>query len=149
MGTITTDEVRTDEVQSISGLITIGSAEFPVLDSTPRSIASFGSTASFLPKSTYQSVVSATSNINPSTTIVGVNFDGPVELYFPEVTSMLATEISVVDEGGFCSSVNSITAISSGALGSMTLSTPFSHLNIKTTTNSVLLAEVRQTPLVS
>lgn len=152
MGTITADEIRTDEVHggSASGFITIGSAKFPSSDSAPRSVASFGdaNAASFTNKSSYQSVLSASATIDPWTTIVGVNFDGPVDLFFPEAASLLANEISVVDEGGFCSSVNSITAISSGALGSLTLSAPYSHLNIKTTTGSFLFSEVRRAPLV-
>jgi len=138
MGTIATDEIQTDEIHGAVGNITIGSAIFPASDSTPRSVASFGNTgntASFAPKSAYQSVLSATATVGLSTTVVGVNFNGPVQLVLPDVS--LATQIVVVDEGGFCNSTNTITATSPGAVGSLVLSSPYSHLRIKTSTDSV------------
>lgn len=143
MGTITTDEVWTDEVQGEpgSGSIIIGSAVFPASDSTPRSVASFGNTSSFVARSAYQSVVSSTATVQASTTVVGVNFDGPVVLDF--AGNIEAAEISVVDEGGFCSPVNSITAVSSGAIGSLVLSSSYSHLRIRKLSESVLVSEVR------
>ena len=135
MGTIATDEIQTDEIHGAVGNITIGSAIFPASDSTPRSVASFGNNASFAPKSAYQSVLSATATVGLSTTVVGVNFNGPVQLVLPDVS--LATQIVVVDEGGFCNSTNTITATSPGAVGSLVLSSPYSHLRIKTSTDSV------------
>jgi hypothetical protein len=143
MGTIATDEIQTDEIHgtSGSGSITIGSAIFPASDSTPRSVASFGNTASFIQKSTYQSVTSANATVDPSTTIVGVNFDGPVSLVLPDSSS--ATEIFVVDEGGFCNSANTISASSSSAMGSLVLSVPYSHLNIRTS-DTVFVSEARE-----
>lgn len=148
MGTIATEEILTDEIQGAtgSGSITIGSAIFPVSDSTPRSVASFGNTAFFAPKSSYQSVSSATAMVDPSTTVLGVNFDGQVQLMLPDVP--LTSQILVVDEGGFCSPVNTISATSTEALGSLVLSTPYSHLRITTSTDSlsdtVFFSEVRE-----
>lgn len=140
MGTVSTDEIRTDEIKSEpgSGFITIGSAVFPVSDAAPRSVASFGSAESepFVTKSVYQLVVSSAATINAGTTIVGINFDGPVVLDLP--ISSTKNEISVVDEGGLCSAVNTITATSPGALGSLVLSSPYSHLSIKATSTSAL-----------
>lgn len=152
MGTITADEIRTDEVHggSASGFITIGSAKFPSSDSAPRSVASFGdaNAASFTNKSSYQSVLSASATIDPSTTIVGVNFDGPVQLIFPDTALAQSSEILVVDEGGFCSSVNKITVISSGAVGSLVLSSPHAHLVVRTALDSsFFVSEVREAPL--
>ncbi|CAM9096122.1 unnamed protein product, partial [Ectocarpus sp. 12 AP-2014] len=129
--TITTDEIRTDEVHgdAFTGSITIGSAKFPSSDSAPRSVASFGDdAASFTYKSFYQPVLSASATIHPWTTVVGVNFDGPVELVFPDTALVQPSEILVVDEGGFCSPVNCIAVNSSGALGSLVLSSPYSYL---------------------
>lgn len=150
MGTVSTDEIRTDEIkgESGSGVITIGSAVFPVSDAAPRSVASFGSAESepFVTKSVYQLVESSTATISAGTTIVGVNFDGPVVLNLPISSSQ--NEISVVDEGGLCSAENTITATSPGALGDLVLSTPYSHLNIKATSTSTFIAEVRQYPVV-
>lgn len=148
MGTIATNEIQTDEIHGAygSGSITIGSAVFPESDSTPRSVASFGNTAFFRPKSAYQSVSSATATVDPSTTVVGVNFDGPVQLELP--VNPLVTQILVVDEGGSCSPVNTITATSSGAIGSLVLSAPYFYLNIRTSITSsaasVFVSEVRE-----
>jgi hypothetical protein len=150
MGTVSADEIRTDEIKSEpgSGFITIGSAVFPVSDAAPRSVASFGSAESepFVTKAVYQLVVSSAATINAGTTIVGVNFDGPVVLDLP--TSSTTNGISVVDEGGLCSASNTITATSPGALGDLVLSTPYSHLSIKATSTSALISEVRECPVV-
>lgn len=147
MGTVSTDEIRTDEIKSepSSGFITIGSAVFPVSDAAPRSVASFGVAQSepFVTKSKYQMVASSSATVNAGTTIVGINFDGPVVLDVP--ISCTKNEVSVVDEGGFCSAVNTITATSPGALGDLVLSTPYSRLSIKaTSTSAALISEVRE-----
>ena len=147
MGTITTDEVRTDELRGVTsassaspassasfqtGSITIGAALFPSSDSVPRSTASFGETASsFVQKSVYQAVVSASATIDPSTTIVGVSFNGSVQLDFAE-TPTVETEVFVVDEGGFCSSVNTITATLPSPTEPLVLSTPYAYLSVST-----------------
>lgn len=146
MGTVSAGDIRTDEIkiQPGSGSITIGLAVFPVSDSAPRSIASFGGgegSESFTTKSVYQSVFSPTATIDAQTTIVGVNYDGQVVLDLP--SSIGANEIVVVDEAGLCSATNTITATAPGAQGSLVLSSPYSHLNIKTTSNSGFVSEVR------
>lgn len=135
MGTIAAEEIRTGEIQRAvsSGAITIGSALFPSSDSSARSIACFGQAGSFTRNSAYQAVASTSAVVAPSTTVVGVNYDGPVDLVLPEETS--ATEILVVDEGGFCSSVNTISASSSSSFpdapSPTVLSTPYSHLSVR------------------
>lgn len=136
MGTIATDEVLTDEIQGATGAgsITIGGATFPGSDSTPRSVASFGNAAFFVPNSSYQHVSSTTATVQPATTVVGVNFDGQVQLTLPNTS--LTNQILVVDEGGFCSAVNTISATSTAAFGSLVLSTPYSHLRITTSNGS-------------
>lgn len=136
MGTISTEEVKTGEIGAFrSGTITIGSTEFPTSDSVPRSVASFGGTSFFAPKSVYQSVSSSTASVDASTTIIGVNFNGAVQLVLPDAS--LVDQILVVDEGGFCSAVNTISATSPVAVGSLVLSTAYSHLRIRTSTDSV------------
>ncbi|AAK14541.1 unnamed protein product [Ectocarpus sp. 4 AP-2014] len=146
MGTITTDEVRTEGVQGASaassasspGSITIGSALFPSIDSVPRSTACFGGTASFVQKSAHQAVVSATATVDPSTTIVGVRFNGSVQLEFVETPTM-PTEVFVVDEGGFCSSINAITATLPSSAVPLVLASPYAYLSVQTTPDSVAL----------
>ncbi len=129
MGTIFVQELEASTLQpGASGELTVGNASFPVSDSSSRSTASFGSVDSFVSKSTYQSVTSGTAAIDPGTTIVGVDFDGPVVLTLPDTVDARASEITIVDEGGFCSTVNTITAASPGALGSLVISSPFAHL---------------------
>ena len=152
MGTVSTGEIRTGEIKSGSEFtsITIGSAVFPSsTDAAARSVASFGSAEphNFVPKSVYQSVLSSTASIDSTATIVGVNYNGPVVLHLP--TSPGVNEVSVVDEGGFCSATNTITATSPGALGSLVLSKPYSHLRIRTRTTAGLsfVAEVREIPI--
>ncbi|CAM9108151.1 unnamed protein product [Ectocarpus sp. 12 AP-2014] len=143
MGTIAADEIQTGEIHSGAGSssITIGAPVFPASDSTPRSVASFGPTTSFASTSTYQSVTTTSAAVDPATTVVGVDFGGPVELVLPDVSSV--DEIRVVDEGGSCSPVNTITVTSPGALGSLVLSIPYSHLRIRTTSAGVYFSEVR------
>lgn len=149
MGTVSAGEIRTDEIKSHpgSGSITIGLAVFPVSDSAPRSMAMFGggeeSESFFARKSVYQSVFSSTATINAQTTVVGINFDGPVVLDLPS-SSTGVNEISVVDEAGLCSATNTITATAPGAQGSLVLSSPYSYLSIKATSNSGFIAEVRE-----
>lgn len=149
MGTVSAGEIRTAAIKSEPGSasITIGLAVFPVSDSVPRSVASFGDAGSepFLSKSVYQSVLSSTATISEDTTIVGINFDGPVVLDLP--ISSRANEITVVDEGGLCNETNTITATSPGALGSLVLSSPYSHLIIKVTSTSAFISEARKSPL--
>ena len=131
-----------------SQTLTLGLTVFPSSDSSSRAIASFGNdeTATFYSKSVYQLVDTATATINPETTIVGVSFDGPVVLTLPSSTSN-PNEISITDEGGFCSPTNTITASSPGSLGSLVLSSPYS--NIKTRNNgSTWIGETKQVTTV-
>ncbi|CBN80421.1 EsV-1-123 [Ectocarpus siliculosus] len=140
LGTITADEIRTDEVQGATSetSITIGSALFPSTDSVARSTASFGGSASFVKKSAHQAVVSASATVDPSTTIVGVRFNGSVQLEFVETPST-PTEVFVVDEGGFCSSTNLITATLPTSAVPLVLASPYAYLSVPTIPGSVAL----------
>lgn len=128
---------------TLSGSLTIGLTVFPDTDSTSRSTASFGGTSPFLTKSTYQAVTTATATIDPLTTIIGVEFDGAVSLTFPDTFTSF-NQVSIIDEGGFCSPLKPITISSAGALGSLTISSPYAHLEARNN-GSVLIAEAKDT----
>lgn len=147
MGTVIVDEVYAVTLQpEAAGSLTVGLVEFPGSDSTSRATASFGGTPSFKSKSIYQNVTTATATINPDTSIIGVDFDGKVVLTLPvNVTNF--NEISIVDEGGFCNALNTITATSPGALGSLVLSSPYAHLKSRNNGN-VWISEAKDTSVV-
>lgn len=93
MPIINPEFVVTKITPDASGEISIGDVSFPVMDSNPRSVSSFGHSqgkGSFV-KSTYQSVTSSTATIDSETTIVGVNFQGPVLLTLPDTTNFQET----------------------------------------------------------
>lgn len=147
MGTIFIEEVYAVTLQAEStGSLTIGQATFPTTDATSRASASFGDALPFKAKSTYQHVTSATSAIDAETTVIGVDFDGAVALTLP-TTLVGFNEVSIVDEGGFCSAVNTITATSSGALGSLVLSSPYSYIRARNN-GSVWISEAKDTVVV-
>ena len=144
MGTILVAEVDASNIlPHDSATLTVGLAVFPTTDASSRATASFGEVASFAAKSTYQRVTSAEATINPETTVVGVEFEGPVVLTLSDTVSSF-NELSIVDEGGFCSAVNTITATSPGALGSLVLSSPYSHISARSN-GSVWISEARDT----
>lgn len=115
--------------------VNIGSTEFPSNDGEGRSQMSFSSTgkSSFLERASLQIVDTPTAVILSTTTIVGVTYDGPVNLILPE--SANPKGLNIVDEGGFSSETNPITvSTSSGTqLGDLTITSAFSSLraNIK------------------
>lgn len=132
MGTVTFPSVTTLIIESLSGSLSINDAAFPLTDSTPRATASFGDTGiGFVSRSTRQEVTTATATIAIGITIVGVNFNGPVTLTFDDAEVNL-NDIYIVDEGGFCSTTNTITATSSSAVGSLVISSPYSYLHART-----------------
>lgn len=144
MGSLIIAETDAETIQSSPATsLTLGLVEFPGTDSSSRATASFGGTPSFTSKSVYQAVTTATATINSETTIIGVEFDGPVTLTFPDTFTSF-NQVSIVDEGGFCNALNPITITSTGALGSLTISSPYAHLEARNN-GSVLIAEAKDT----
>ena len=144
MGSLIIAETDAETIQSSPATsLTLGLVEFPGTDSSSRATASFGGTPSFTSKSVYQAVTTATATINSETTIIGVEFDGPVTLTFPDTFTSF-NQVSIVDEGGFCNALKPITITSTGALGSLTISSPYAHLEARNN-GSVLIAEAKDT----
>jgi len=132
MGTVRFPALETVLIESLGGSLSINDASFPLSDSTPRATASFGDTGiGFVSRSTRQEVTTSTAAIGIGITIVGVNFNGPVTLTFDDAEVNL-TDIYIVDEGGFCSATNTITATSASAVGSLVISSPYSYLHART-----------------
>jgi len=131
------DEIIADENDIIfdSPSVNIGSTTFPSNDGEGRSQMSFSSTGqtSFLGRASLQIVDTPSATILPTTTIVGVTYDGPVNLILPD--SANARGLHIVDEGGFSSESNPITVSTSGGVqvGDLTVTNPFSSLraNVK------------------
>lgn len=144
MGTILVEEVQVSTIQvQDSATLTVGLAVFPTADASSRATASFGEVASFAAKSTYQRVTSAAATINPETTIVGVEFEGPVVLTLSDTVTTF-NQVSIIDEAGFCSALNTITVTSAGALGSLVLSSPYSHIDARNN-GSIWISEAKDT----
>ena len=129
---ISIDGLVTNIVTTSGATMNIGNASFPMQDSSvPGSIAKFGTSPAFEPKSQRQLVESSTASILAGITIVGVNFDGPVVLTFPDSTNV--TDIYIVDEGGYSSDINTITCTSTSgtASGSLVVSKPYSNVRAR------------------
>ena len=132
LGTVTLPGVVTNNIGSDSTIV-IGNSVFPISNTNPvaRSVASFGETGSFKTRSERQEVTTSSAVVNIGVSIIGVNFNGPVVLTFQD-SGVDFSDIYIVDEGGFCSNVNTITATSSSSVGSLVVSTPFSHMKART-----------------
>lgn len=144
MGTVVVGEVEASTIQpQDSATLTVGQAVFPTASVSSRATASFGEEASFTTKSTYQKITSADATIDPETTIVGVEFEGPVVLTLPSTVSSFR-QVSIIDEGGFCSALNTITVTSPGALGSLVLSSPYAHIDARNN-GSVWISQANDT----
>ena len=143
MGTVSFPSVNTSAIETLSGSLSINDATFPLSDSTPRATATFGDTESFISRSTRQEVTTSTSTIAIGISIVGVNFNGPVTLTFEDGEVNLQ-DIYIVDEGGFCSATNTITATSASAVGSLVVANPYSYMRARTN-GTTWFAEVTTT----
>ena len=132
MGTVSIPGVLTDIIQGPVGVdVTISGTTFPVTDSTPRSTATFGGINAFSSKSERQEVLTATATIATGITIVGVNFNGAVTLTFAD-PGVDVSDIYVVDEGGFASATNTITATSTSPVsGDLIISNPYTSMHIR------------------
>ena len=132
LGTVTFPGMVTNSIESDSTIV-IGNSVFPLSNPNPvaRSVASFGENSSFKTRSERQEVTTASATINLGISIIGVNFNGPVVLTFQD-SGVDFSDIYVVDEGGFCSDVNTITATSASSVGSLVVSTPFSYMKART-----------------
>ena len=133
MGTVTFPSIISTLIEPPANeTLTIGTANFPETDSvSSRSTASFGNSVSFINRSTRQEVTTSTATIIVGVTIVGVNFNGPVTLTFADGEVNLS-DIYIVDEGGFCSDINTITATSTSASGSLVISSPYGNMRART-----------------
>ena len=144
MGKVIVPETEITTIQAPeAGSLTVGLTTFPTSDSSSRSIASFGDSESFNTKSTYQQITTATATILDGINVIGVLFNGPVVLTLPSSTTNL-NEIFIVDEGGFASSINTITVSSPGAVGSLVLSSPYSYIKTRNNGN-IWISEARET----
>ena len=144
MGKVIVPETEITTIQAPeAGSLTVGLTTFPTSDSSSRSIASFGDSESFNTKSTYQQITTATATILDGTNVIGVLFNGPVVLTLPSSTTNL-NEIFIIDEGGFASSINTITISSPGAVGSLVISSPYSYIKTRNNGN-IWISEVRET----
>lgn len=144
MGKLIVPETEITTIQAPeTGSLTVGLTTFPTSDSSSRSIASFGESESFNTKSTYQQITTATATILDGTNVIGVLFNGPVVLTLPSSTTNL-NEIFIIDEGGFASSINTITISSPGAVGSLVISSPYSYIKTRNNGN-IWISEVRET----
>ena len=133
MGTVTIPGLVSDIIKGPIGVdIIIAGTTFPITDSAPRSKATFGGTGEFIVTSERQEVLTATATIAAGITIVGVNFNGPVVLTFADPGVDLS-DIYVVDEGGFASDTNTITATAATTTmdGDFVISNPFTSMHIR------------------
>lgn len=107
-------------------------SDFPSTDplSLPptRSLASFGGTQKFLTRSNRQEVRESKAVVSSGISVIGVNFEGPVNLVFHSDLED-TNELYVVDEGGFCSESNPITVRTD--FGEQTMMDPFSSMRMR------------------
>ena len=141
--------VPTEIESTDGGSISMGNSSFPVNDSTSsRSTATFGDSMSFTSRSTRQLVDTPTAVIAKKVTIVGVNYNGPVSLTF-EDSDVNVNDIHIVDEGGYCDTLNTIT-VQSGtntSSGVLVINSPFSYMKARTSKNG-LISETSEEHLI-
>ena len=113
--------------------VTVGSLHFPDTDGEKKTKMTFSSTGEsvFKKRASVQVVTTPTATILESTTILAVDYDGPVTLTLPSGESSIPTGMYIVDEGGFSSETNPITVTSgTGTNGDVTITQPFSSLRV-------------------
>jgi hypothetical protein len=104
-------------------------SDFGSMDPSTRSIASFGGLGSFV-TTKRQEVQSSRAIILPSTSIIGVNFDGKVTLVLQDDKSTEDhRELHIVDEGGFCTHSEAITVRTSS--GELKITDPYSSMRLR------------------
>jgi len=133
---IIVDSVVCDEdldISSTSGSISIGPITFPSSDGNVKSKMSFSSSgqSEFTPRSSVQIVTTPSATILESTTILAVQYDGPVTLTLPDGSNSIPLGMYIVDEGGFSSVTNPITITSGNPVnGDIVMTQPFSSLRV-------------------
>ncbi|CAN0352467.1 unnamed protein product, partial [Hapterophycus canaliculatus] len=113
--------------------VSIGAVQLPPSDGGKKTKMTFSTDgqSSFTPRSSVQLVTTPAATILPTTTILAVQFDGPVTLTLPPGASSLPTGMYIVDEGGFVSETNTLTVTSGAGLsGDITLTQPYSSLRV-------------------
>lgn len=113
--------------------VAVGAVQLPHSDGGKKTKMTFSADgqSSFTPRSSVQLVTTASATILPTTTILAVEFDGPVTLTLPSGASSIPTGMYIVDEGGFVSETNTLTVTSSsGVSGDITLTQPYSSLRV-------------------
>ena len=136
---IVVDSVSCDQDLEIkvgtSTSVSIGPITLPVSDGGLKTKMTFsdGGQSVFKPRSAVQIVTEPTATILESTTILAVQYDGPVTLTLPPGVSSLPTGMYIVDEGGFVSDTNPITVTtdSGTASGDLSITKPFSSTSVR------------------
>ena len=123
-------EIKVEASTSVS----IGPITLPVSDGGLKTKMTFsdGGTSVFKPRAAVQVVTEPTATILESTTILAVQYDGPVTLTLPPGTSSLPTGMYIVDEGGFVSGTKpiTVTADSGTASGDLAITKPYSSTRV-------------------
>lgn len=132
------DSVESNEDLSLEtgGSMQIGPITFPsstnVITNTKMTFSSDG-LSEVKPSSSVQTVTTATATILDDTTIVAVDFDGPVSLTLPEGMNSVPQGMYIVDEGGFSSITNPITISPPGlgtVNGDITITQPYASTRV-------------------
>ena len=117
-----------------STAVTVGPIIFPVSDGNLKTKMTFssGGQSVFTPRASVQVVTTPTATILESTTILAVQYDGPVTLTLPSGSSSIPQGMYIVDEGGFVSDTKpiTVTAGSGTASGDVTITQPYSSMRV-------------------
>lgn len=135
---IIVDSVSCDQDLEItvgtSTSVSIGPITLPVSDGNLKTKMTFSNDGQsvFYPRASVQIVTEPTATILESTTILAVQYDGPVTLTLPTGTSSVPSGMYIVDEGGFVSDTNpiTVTAGSGTASGDLTITQPYSSMRV-------------------
>ena len=122
-------EITVGEASSVS----IGAVQLPPSDGGKKTKMTFSpdGQSTFVPRSSVQLVTTPAATILDTTTILAVQYDGPVTLTLPSGALSIPTGMYIVDEGGFVSETNTLTVTSgSGVSGDITLTQPYTSLRV-------------------
>ena len=122
-------------IQTSSGTVSIGPITMPssnnVITKTKMTFSSTGQ-SELKPASSVQTVTGPTATILEDTTILAVQYDGPVTLTLPNGMNSIPLGMYIVDEGGFSSVLNPITITTgTGSVnGDITITQPYSSIRV-------------------
>lgn len=118
----------------VATTVTIGQVTFPASDGDTKTKMTFssGGPSVFTPRASVQIVTTPTATILENTTILAVQYDGPVTLTLPAGVNSIPSGMYIIDEGGFASDTNPITVTSGtgAANGDVTLTQPYSSIRV-------------------